>query len=80
MLISQLSRFYSCELTAAVLSGHTAGIASSIRKTGPSPDKGPSDLTKAGALSASTQAWVSGGCFATSGAINPAMPPILTFT
>jgi hypothetical protein len=29
--------------------GHAAGFASSIRQIGPSPYKGPSDLTKAGA-------------------------------
>jgi len=61
------------------LSGQTAGIATSIRKIEPSPNKGPSDLANAGASPVSTQAWVSGGFFPRSEATTPVMPPIFTF-
>jgi hypothetical protein len=42
-------RFHAecCWLDACVVCGQMAGMASSIRQTGPSPNKGPSDLTKA---------------------------------
>jgi hypothetical protein len=40
----------------APLSGQMAGIATSIRKTGPSPNKGPSALANAGASPVSTHA------------------------
>jgi hypothetical protein len=52
--VFELETSKTCHL--GPLSGQMAGIATSIRKMGPSPNKGPSDLANAGASPVSTHA------------------------
>ncbi len=56
------------------------GLTSSVCHTGPPMNIGACDRTKAGASPSSIQTWESGGCFPTSGATRPAIPPMSTFS